>query len=149
MPLTPRRPKSPPSRPHAIEPCPAGVVPLDDAVYVGSPEHKAYVNPVNGEIPAPRPRDASLCERFPEGEWCVFTSMLREAIRAGCASDWDASGRPKYVWGWYKGRLFQARRRSEPSGNLYKGWWIEEWERPRDREGRLERLRARLEQRRV
>jgi hypothetical protein len=114
-------------------------------VYVGSPEHKTSVNPVNGEGALPR-SDASKCEVFPREAWCRFTTLLRTAIEFRCANGWDADGRPKYVWGWCDGKPFQARLRG---GNLYKGWWIEDWELPRDPDKTLDQLRTELERVRV
>lgn len=117
-------------------------------MYVGSPEHKTYVNPVSDEPPSLR-SDASRCESYPRDAWCRFTTLLRVAIELRCANGWDAEGRPKYVWGWCDGRAFQARRRTDPPGNKYKAWWIEPGEMPRDPDGKLEQLRAELERRRV
>ena len=50
-----------------------------EALYVGSPEHKGYVNPVLGEAPHPK-SDKSQCEKFPASKWCEFTRLLRIAI---------------------------------------------------------------------
>ena len=112
-----------------------------EAVYVGSAEHKHYVNPVADEPPHPRPEsDASRCDEHPKDEWPRFTDSLRAAIRAGCVASADAGDWPRYVWGWHRGRLFQARHRTDPPGNRYKGWWIEPEERPKDPDRRLENL---------
>lgn len=57
MPRTPRQ-KLPTAKPKHIEPWPEGQRSpeevADEAIYVGSPEHKHYTNPVNDETPAPR-----------------------------------------------------------------------------------------------
>lgn len=143
MALTPRSPKRRPGKPLRIEPWSSDRSPEEigsDAEYVGSPEHKAYMNPVLAEAPHPR-SDASRCEEYPADEWPRFTASLRAAIRGGCVAGLDAGGWPRHVWGWHDGRSFQARHRTDPPGNRYKGWWIEAEEHPEDPEGRLERLR--------
>jgi len=112
-----------------------------EAEYVGSPEHKDYVNPITDEPPRPRAEsDGSRCEEYPKKEWADFTASLRAAITAGCVAGCDAGDWPRYAWGWHKGRLFQARHRTEPPGNRYKGWWIDNEERPEDPERRLDAL---------
>lgn len=111
------------------------------ADYVGSPEHKDYVNPVLNEPPKPRTEsDGSRCPEYPKEAWPRFTASLRAAIEAGCVAGSDAGGWPRYVWGWHDGRLFQARHRTDPPGNRYKGWWITSEERPKDLGGRLTAL---------
>ncbi len=143
MGLSARSPRRRPGKPLRVEPWASDRAPGeigDQAEYVGSPEHKAYVNPVLGEAPQPR-SDASRCDEYAAEEWPRFTLSLRAAICAGCVSGVDAHGWPRHVWGWHDGRLFQARHRTDPPGNRYKGWWIEEEERPDDPEGRLDRLR--------
>ncbi len=110
------------------------------ATYVGSPEHKSYTNPVTNEPPGGRPpSDASKCPRYPREAFDAFTASLREAILAGCVCG-DDEGMPRYVFGVHEGRLFQARRRTDPPGDRYKGWWINDEEAPRDPEGRLDAL---------
>jgi hypothetical protein len=45
-------------------------------------------------------------------------------------------GYPKYVWTWIEGALYEARHINGPQG-AYKGYRLEEVERPLDPEGRL------------
>lgn len=149
MSLRHRKPKTKRGKPLEIHAW-AGERPLDayaeHAEYVGSPEHKDYMNPVLQEAPKPRPEsDSSRCEEYPKEEWPRFTSSLRAAIRIGCVSGQDAEGWPRHVWGYHDGRLFQARHRTDPPGNRYKGWWIDDEERPEDPSDRLGALRAQLE----
>ncbi len=111
------------------------------AEYVGSPEHKTQTNPLTDEPPRPRAEsDGSRCEEYPAEEWPGFTESLRAAIRGGCVAGTDAGEWPRYVWGFHRDRLFQARHRTDPPGNRYKGWWIEPEERPKDVDGRLASL---------
>lgn len=145
MALTPRTPKKRErGKPLKIRPW-AGATPLAElaelAEYVGSSEHKDYVNPVLGEPPA-RESDASRCEEYPADEWPRFTASLRRAIAAGCVAGEDANGFPRYVWGFHDSRMFQARHRTDPPGTRYEGWWIEEEEHPLDPGNRLSELRA-------
>jgi hypothetical protein len=149
MPRTPRQ-KLPTAKPKHIEPWPEGQRSpeevADEAIYVGSPEHKHYTNPVNDETPAPRGvSSATLCDAYPAEMWCRFTVLLRAAIRHRCTSaDFDAGGWPRDVWGWCEGRLFRPRHRTHPV-NAYKAYFIPEEQRPRDREGRLLQLKSYIE----
>lgn len=64
----------------------------------------------------------------------------------GCTGDQlDHGGWPRYVWGWFDGKMFEARHRTDPPGNRYKGWLLEPDEGPEDPSGRLIALRERLE----
>jgi len=148
MALTPRKPRPKRGKPLSILDWDGG--PLDrfasEAEYLGSSEHKEYVNPVSGEPPHPRAEsDCSRCEKYPKEEWVEFTDSLRAAIRMGCVASADANGFPRYVWGFHRGKLFQARHRTDPPGTRYKGWWITPEERPSDPGGRLRLLRETLE----
>lgn len=111
-----------------------------EAEYVGAAEHKTQANPL-GEPPRPRAEsDGSRCDEYPPEEWPRFTESLRAAIAAGCVAGCDVGDWPRYVWGWHKGRLFQARHRTDAPRNRYKGWWIEPEERPKDPEKKLQHL---------
>ncbi|MBI5515970.1 MAG: hypothetical protein HY909_19465 [Deltaproteobacteria bacterium] len=122
--------------------------------YLGSPEHKDYVNPVNREAPRQR-SDAFRCEEYPAEQWPRFTRLLQEAVRMQCTSaEFDPDQRPglgrpdgwpRYVWGWFKGALFQARHRTDPPGHFYKAWLLEPEDHPEDPDDRLGALRTRLE----
>jgi len=114
---------------------PGAGVEATEARYLGSIEHKAYASPA-GE---PRPRhDASKCPRLPDERWADLTAALQMAIGLGCFSEAiDAGGFPRYVWGWFEGRLYEARHLSTPA-DAYKAYPIEAFELP---EGCWERLR--------
>jgi hypothetical protein len=156
-----RTPKVPTSKPIAIAPWPSSNTrtPAEVAAeveFVGSPEHKDYVNPITRESPAPRAEsDGSRCPSYEKERWAELTEALRAAVRAECTSalfeplmGGDASNEnwwPRYVWGWFEGRLFQARRRTDPPGNRYKGWFIPTEQRPVDPHQRLEALRESIE----
>lgn len=149
MSLSSRNPKRKRGKPLEIAPW-AEARPLKEyavaAAYVGSAEHKDYMNPVLDEAPKPRAEsDGSRCPEYPRDEWARFTASLRAAIEAGCVSGSDAGGWPRHVWGWHGGKLFQARHRTDPPGNRYKGWWIEAEERPKDPGGRLTALAQTLQ----
>lgn len=157
--MKPRRAQKLTAKPIAIAPWPTSDTRTpdevaDEAVFVGSPEHKDYTNPVTDEPPYPRAEsDGSRCKVYPKERWCEMTQALRDAIRARCTgshfeplngggpetSNWW----PRYVFGYFDGKLFQARRRTDPPGNRYKGWFIPDDERPDDPDGRLEALVAR------
>ncbi len=66
----------------------------------------------------------------------AITRVLREAISRGCISATFEGGFPNYVWGWLDGQLYEARHINGPQGT-YKAYMLEEFERPRDDEGRL------------
>lgn len=113
--------------------------------YLGSPEHKTYSNPVNDEPPHARPlSDGARCDEYPKERWPEFTRLLRLAIESGCVSGVDGGRWPRKVWGFLDDRMFEARRRTEPPGTHYKGYLLDEDQRPRDPGNRLEALRARL-----
>ena len=81
-------------------------------------------------------------DEYPVEEWREFTLSLRLAIRSHCTSAaFDANGFPRYVWGLHRGRLFQARHRTDPPGTRYKGWWIDDEETPSDPDRKLAALR--------
>ena len=101
------------------------------AQYVGSAEHKGY--PSAAGPPALR-SDSTPCD--PEISFADIGSALAEGIRRGCVSAVTEQGFPKYVWGWLGGHLYEARHINGPAGT-YKGYRIEELERPFDPEGRL------------
>ena len=101
------------------------------ARYVGSPEHKSY--PSAAGPPALR-SDATPCD--PDISVADIGSALAEGIRRGCVSAASEQGFPKFVWGWLGGDLYEARHINGPAGT-YKGYRIEEPERPLDHDGRL------------
>lgn len=101
--------------------------------YVGSAEHKAY--PSAAGPPALR-SDATPCD--PGISIADIASALVAGIRRGCVSAATEQGFPKYVWGWLGGDLYEARHINGPAGT-YKGYRIEESERPLDPDGRLNR----------
>ena len=106
------------------------------ARYVGSAEHKGY--PSAAGPPALR-SDATPCD--PGISSADIGSAPAEGIRRGCVSALTEQGFPsfpKYVWGWLGDDLYEARHINGPAGT-YKGYRIEESERPLDRYGRLNR----------
>lgn len=153
-----RAPKKFTSKPIAIGPWPTASTRAPDMVaaeveFVGSPEHKDYVNPVTGEAPHPRAEsDGARCPAFPTERWPEMTEALRAAVRAQCTSSafdpLEGGGEacvnwwPRYVFGWFDGKPFQARHRTDPPGNRYKGWFISGEQSPEDPDGRLAALRA-------
>lgn len=101
--------------------------------YVGSPEHKDHPSPLG----PPRLRsDATRCETHMTRDVAANTAALREGILRLCVSPVFESGYPKYVWTWVDGVLYEARHINGPEGT-YKGYRLEEVERPLDPEGRL------------
>lgn len=110
--------------------------------YLGSPEHKDYANPINGEAPHQR-SDGFRCAPYPAERWTEFTAALRAAVEAQCTSaafDPDAERAdawPRYIWGWFEGRVFEARHRTDPPGCYYKAYLLEPEQHPEDPEGRL------------
>lgn len=101
--------------------------------YVGSAEHKGYPSPAGP--PALR-SDATPCD--PNVSADEAGAALAEGIRRGAVSAVTEQGFPKYVWGWLNGDLYEARHINGPAGT-YKGYRIEDSERPLDPEGRLNR----------
>ncbi len=100
--------------------------------YVGSSEHKDYES--DAGPPALR-SDAARCDpRITNFE--QISVALREAITRRCTGALFEGKFPRHVWGWMEGRLYEARLINRVQG-WYKAWPIEEIERPRDDEGRL------------
>ena len=101
--------------------------------YVGSPEHKDHPSPLG----PPRLRsDATPCEVHMTHDVNGNTEALREGIRRRCVSPIFEGGYPKYVWTWVNGVLYEARHINGPQGT-YKGYRLEEVERPLDPDCRL------------
>ncbi len=120
-----------------IHPWPAGHTAPEEvaekATYVGSSEHKAHDSPAGP--PAYR-SDAARCDpRYTDFE--SITVALREAIRRRCSGAQFEGDYPRHVWGWFDGQLYEARLINRAQG-WYKGWPVEEAERPRDDERRLD-----------
>lgn len=104
------------------------------ATYVGSPEHKDHPSPAG----PPRLRsDASPCPAHLTFDVDANTEALREGIRKRCVSTVFEGGFPKYVWTWLAGELYEARHINGPLGT-YKGYCLEDVERPVDPDGRLD-----------
>ena len=82
---------------------------------MGSAEHKTYPSPAGP--PALR-SDATPCD--PQISFEEVEGALKEAIRRSCVSANFEQGFPKYVWGWLRGQLHEARHISGPGGG-YKG----------------------------
>jgi len=121
----------------SIEPWPEGGPGPEDvagrARYVGSAEHKDY--PSDAGPPALR-SDAARCDpRLTD--FSTITPALREAIRRGCVGAQFDGEFPRHVWGWLNGRLYEARLTNKAQGS-YKAWPIDDVERPRDPENRLD-----------
>ena len=119
-----------------VGPWPAGHRPpnevADSASYVGSAEHKDV--PSSAGSPALR-TDASRCD--PDiVDFEEITGALRQAINRQCTSGLFEGDFPKYVWGWFRGRLYEARLTNRANGN-YKGYPLEPYEVPKDDEDRL------------
>lgn len=101
--------------------------------YVGSQEHKDHPSLVG----PPRLRsDATPCEVEMTLDVSGNTEALREGIRRRCVSQMFEGGYPMYVWTWINGVLYEARHINGPQG-AYKGYRLEEVERPLDPDGRL------------
>ncbi len=102
--------------------------------YVGSAEHKDHPSPAG----PPRLRsDATPCAKEMTIDVARNTRALREGIRRRCISACPFEGGfPKYVWTWIDGVLYEARHINGPQGT-YKGYRIEDLERPDDPEGKL------------
>lgn len=101
--------------------------------YVGSSEHKSY----ESEAGPPALRsDAARCDpRYTT--FGPITEALREAIRRRCVGAMFEGDFPRYVWGWLDRRLYQARLINSTQG-WYKAWPIEDVERPRDDDHRID-----------
>jgi hypothetical protein len=100
--------------------------------YVGSSEHKDYESAAGP--PALR-ADAARCDpRY--ADFASITAALREAVRRRCSGAQFEGEFPRHVWGWFDERLYEARLINKAQG-WYKAWPIEEAERPRDDERRL------------
>jgi len=106
----------------------------DQAVYVGSAEHKAHWSPATGQ-PALR-ADATPCDPSLTASVDANTAALREGIRRRCTSEVFEQGFPKYVWSWIGSDLYEARHINGPAGQ-YKGYRLDPVEWPEDPEGRL------------
>ena len=102
--------------------------------YVGSPEHKDHPSPAG---PPHLRSDATPCEAQMTRDEAGNTEALRDGIRRRCVSPIFEGGFPKYVWTWVDGVLYEARHINGPQGT-YKGYRLEEIERPEDPDGRLE-----------
>ena len=94
--------------------------------YVGSAEHKDY--PSCAGPPALR-RDATPCEHGVD--FAHIGGILRYAIRRGCIGEEFEQGFPKYVWGWLKGSLYEARLVNAPMGT-YKAYRLGQAQYPDD-----------------
>ncbi len=121
-----------------VEAWPGAVMPPDELSrvvhYAGSSEHKK--RPVHGSfgLAADLRSDASRCpSEVTRGE---AQKALEEAVRPRCVSEAFDQGFPRYVWARADGRLYAARLTNATAGH-YKGWPIEEFELPTDRDGRL------------
>jgi len=110
----------------------------DRAIYVGSAEHKDHPSAVGP--PALR-SDATPCEQSMTLDVQRNTDALREGIRRLCVSGVFEGGFPKYVWTWVNGSLYEARHINGPQGT-YKGYKLEQVERPEDPENRLDWTQA-------
>jgi len=125
------------SKHEVISPWPAGH-PSPESVaervrYVGSGEHKDYESPAG---PASLRSDAARCEpRFTDFE--PLTVALQDAVRHRCVGAHFEGEFPRHVWGWLGERLYEARLVNRVQG-WYKAWPIDEAERPRDDESRLD-----------
>lgn len=86
--------------------------------YVGSPEHKTYPSFAG----APRLRsDATPCPKKYK-DAVVIGEWLRDAMRQGNVSAYRDQGTfPRYVWGRYDARWFEARLVNAQIG-AYKGY---------------------------
>ena len=132
-------------KPKAIDPWPEGAPSPEEvaskASYVGSAEHKTAPSPAGP--PTPR-SDASKCPtdvaENVEGvlRWkAEVNEALRHAIRCKCVGGGFLQSFPRYVWGWFRQTMYEARLTNE-TGGQYKAYPLEEsveW--PRDREGLL------------
>lgn len=102
--------------------------------YVGSAEHKERpIDPSFTVAPGLR-SDASQCP--PQVSRDEAQAILAEGIERLCVSSAFESGFPRYVWGRLDGAPFIARLINREQGH-YKGWPIEEFELPTDRDARL------------
>jgi len=81
-----------------VSPAPVGKEPgkaAQNAIYVGSPEHKTGQS-FAGQ---PRPRsDASVCDPLLNREQKQITNWLRSAIKAGNVGAYWEGDFPRYVW---------------------------------------------------
>lgn len=100
--------------------------------YRGSAEHKSYPSPAGQ--PALK-SDNARCDVFHDLN--PLTEALRNGIRAGAISEALENGFPKYVWGSFQGKVYEARHLSTPAGS-YKGYTIEAAEYPVGLEVRID-----------
>ncbi|MFC3229881.1 hypothetical protein ACFOGJ_21705 [Marinibaculum pumilum] len=115
---------------------------IEQAIYVGSPEHKkerwwgglpeAYVGP-DGDASRPGRQITSVCELTTEAERDEATNWVRTALRMGQFRYRDADKDfPAHIW--YRdeaGQLWQGRCVNSVLGT-YKGWPVDEAERSED-----------------
>jgi hypothetical protein len=102
--------------------------------YVGSNEHKARpLDPSYGFDPDLR-SGASRCDPGIRREQAE--QALQAAVRLRCVSEQFEGEFPRYVWARLDGRPYVARLINREAGS-YKGWPVEEFELPLDREQRL------------
>ncbi|MGM0577603.1 MAG: hypothetical protein ACQEXJ_17895 [Myxococcota bacterium] len=106
----------------------------DRVAYVGSAEHKARPVDPSFQVEPELRSDASKCPRDIDRD--NAERVLREALRRRCVSQRFESGFPRYAWGWLDGTPYVARLTNREKG-AYKGWPIEPFELPTDREGLL------------
>lgn len=136
------------TRPGDILPWPRTAPSLEEVAsglrYFGSAQHKRYPTSYPG-APALRAastgqKDAVECEYWPEERWPDIEAALRRAVLAGCVGV-EESGFPRKVWGYFEGKLYEARQ-INPGYGQYKGY--QAVIPPLDRHARLEVLRREL-----
>lgn len=101
--------------------------------YLGSAEHKAYASPAGP--PALR-SDASRCPELPSSDWEELSAALQRAVTLECTSSVFEHGFPRYVWGWFRGTLYECRYLVTPRGG-YKAYPLEAAEYPVDPQRKL------------
>jgi len=102
--------------------------------YAGSAEHKARPIDPSFTVSPDLRSDASKCP--PDIVRDEAQAVLSAAVERRCVSSAFEGGFPRYAWGRLDGAPFVARLINRQKGE-YKGWPIEEFELPTDREGRL------------
>jgi hypothetical protein len=81
--------------------------------------------------------DEAKCDEYAAEQWPRLVDVLRQAIRAGCVSDFRGTF-PERVWAWINGVLQEARLTNQSTGE-YHGFPVND---PRQYPEPLDRLKA-------
>jgi hypothetical protein len=83
--------------------------------YKGNTQHKTYLSPAGH--PALK-WDKSKCDKYAPNDWGKLQSLLQEAIRAACTSEFDGDF-PSRAWAFINGVLHEARLHNRDLGEYH------------------------------